>query len=229
MSKAETLLACVKEKFANKLIEANVEFGEATISVAKEDLIEVCTQLRDDNDLTFQILIDLCGVDYSTYGMTEWTTEDATGSGFSRGVSRPADLAYEAEVDAGRRFAVVYHLLSIKHNHRIRLRVFTDSEQPLVHSVTEIWSGANWFEREAFDLYGILFEEHPDLRRLLTDYGFIGFPFRKDFPLSGYVEMRYDDKKKRVVYEPVDIEPRVLVPRVIRDDHRYINAEQGEK
>ena len=135
----------------------------------------------------------------------------------------------KAGAGAEPRFAVVYHLLSLKHNHRLRLRTFAEGEPPVMHSVTDIWSSANWYEREAFDLFGILFEGHPDLRRILTDYGFVGHPFRKDFPLIGNVEVRYDIEKGRVVYQPVSIEPRTLVPRVIRDDHRYLQqAEEGQ-
>ncbi|MBI4937434.1 MAG: NADH-quinone oxidoreductase subunit C, partial [Nitrosomonadales bacterium] len=175
----------------------------------------------------FTILIDVCGVDYSEYGITEWQTDAATGQGFSRGVDvqtaghlhqRDEDLSVEQPA-ATRRFAAVYHLLSISHNQRLRVRCFApDDDLPVIPSVTDIWTSANWYEREAFDLYGIIFEGHPDLRRILTDYGFIGHPFRKDFPLSGNVEVRYDAEKQRVVYEPVSIEPRVLVPKVIRDE-----------
>jgi NADH-quinone oxidoreductase subunit C len=179
------------------------------------------------------MLIDLCGVDYSEYGQVEWTTEKSTGSGFSRGVETASHgyLRFGDDVPAGDngrpRFAVVYHLLSIKNNARLRVRTYAeDVAMPVVPSVIDIWSVADWFEREAFDLYGIHFEGHPDLRRLLTDYGFIGHPFRKDFPLSGHVEMRYDPEQRRVVYQPVSIEPRVLVPRVIREDNRYFDAQE---
>jgi NADH-quinone oxidoreductase subunit C len=167
-------------------------------------------------------LLDVCGVDYLTYGDVEWDTESATGSGFSRGVERSPVILDESDTFDPRRFAVVYHLLSLRRNLRLRLRVFTgDSNPPIVPSLVEVWNSANWFEREAFDLYGILFDGHPDLRRILTDYGFIGHPFRKDFPLIGNVEVIYDADKGRVVYQPVSIEPRTLVPRVIRDDTRY--------
>ncbi len=177
------------------------------------------------------MLVDVCGVDYLDYGRDEWRTSSATASGFSRGVDRdtPA-FPGDADVDVAvyqppARFAVVYHLLSITHRHRLRLKVFcADDDQPMVPSVIDIWASANWFEREAFDLYGILFTGHPDLRRILTDYGFIGHPFRKDFPLTGNVEMRYDPEKGRVVYQPVTIEPRTLVPKVIRVDNRYTPA-----
>jgi len=165
--------------------------------------------------------VDLAGIDYQHYGRDEWQTESATGTGFSRGRKQNVGVV-EVPPPEPRRFAVAYQLLSITHNRRLRLRVnCTSEEEPVVDSVVDIWAGANWFEREAFDLFGILFKGHPDLRRLLTDYGFVGHPFRKDFPLIGNVEVRYDPEKKRVVYEPVAIEPRVLVPKVIRDDSRY--------
>ena len=200
--------------------------GELTFEVPADRLVDVCRTLRDDPELKFEQLIDLTGVDYLHYGRVEWNTATATSSGFSRGRSSP--LAAEAAREAGegggadRRFAVVYHLLSVAHNRRLRLRAWCEgSEPPLLDSVVEIWKAADWNEREAFDLFGILFRGHPDLRRILTDYGFVGHPFRKDFPLIGNVEVRYDEAKGRVVYEPVAIEPRTLVPRVIRDDNRY--------
>ncbi len=172
--------------------------------------------------------MDVCGVDYLEHGCAEWKTEHATVSGFSRGVARGMECVDQAA--PSRRFAVVYHLLSIALNQRLRLKVFcADDLQPMVDSVTSVWASADWFEREAFDLFGILFKGHPDLRRLLTDYGFIGHPFRKDFPLIGNVEVRYDPEKARVVYQPVSIEPRVLVPKVIRHDNRYDPAlQRGE-
>ncbi len=186
--------------------------------VAAADLVGVVTTLRDDPDLRFEVLIDVSGVDYLDYGRTEWRTVAATGTGFSRGVNRDgAGGAHE-----GPRFAVVYQLLSITHNERLALRAFcVDNEEPTMESLVEVHAGANWFEREVFDLFGITFPGHPDLRRILTDYGFIGHPFRKDFPLVGNVEVRYDNEKQRVVYEPVQITERTLVPRVIRDDPRY--------
>jgi NADH-quinone oxidoreductase subunit C len=194
-----------------------------------ERWLEVSRQLRDHAELRFEMLMDLAGVDYLHYGESEWKTSRATGSGFSRG--RHAALLGESTVARGdsgqfggqpRRFAVTVQLLSITHNCRLRLRSFCrDNEEPMIDSLIGVWASANWFEREAFDLFGILFRGHPDLRRLLTDYGFIGHPFRKDFPLIGNVEVRYDPLKQRVVYEPVSIEPRVLVPKVIRDDNRY--------
>ena len=194
--------------------------GELTYEVAADQLLTVAKTLRDTAGLKFQMCMDVCGIDYLQYGVAEWTTQSATSSGFSRGVAR-SEL-HAGEVVPGRRFAVVYHLLSISLNQRLRLKVFcADDGQPMVDSVTAVWASADWFEREAFDLFGILFRGHPDLRRLLTDYGFIGHPFRKDFPLSGNVEVRYDPEKGRVVYQPVSIEPRVLVPKVIRHDNRY--------
>jgi NADH-quinone oxidoreductase subunit C len=182
-------------------------------------LLAVCQTLRDAPELRFQMLMDLAGVDYLHYGLSDWETESATRKGFSR-----ARLAQAAapDPDASGRFAVVYQLLSIAHNQRLRLRVrCPDAAEPSVDSVIDVWACANWFEREAFDLYGIVFRGHPDLRRILTDYGFIGHPFRKDFPLSGNVEVQYDPDKQRVVYRPVSIVPRTLVPKVIRRDHRY--------
>jgi len=182
-------------------------------------LLSVCRTLRDAPELRFEMLMDLAGVDYLHYGRDDWQTESATRSGFSR-----ARLAPEAPPDsqAPGRFAVVYQLLSIANNQRLRLRVrCPDTAEPSVDSVIDVWASANWFEREAFDLFGIVFRGHPDLRRILTDYGFIGHPFRKDFPLIGNVEVQYDPDKQRVVYRPVSIVPRVLVPKVIRRDHRY--------
>jgi NADH-quinone oxidoreductase subunit C len=199
---------------------------ELTYQVDASSLLAACYELRDAPELRFEQLIDVAGLDLLHYGQDEWQTDSATRTGFSRGVRR----LHAQEVPApGPRFAVVYHLLSVTHNHRVRLRTrCPDDDEPVVDSVVPVWASANWFEREAFDLFGILFRGHPDLRRLLTDYGFIGYPFRKDFPLSGNVEVRYDPQKGRVVYEPVSIEPRVLVPKVIRtDDHRYDPALKG--
>jgi NADH-quinone oxidoreductase subunit C len=190
----QDLAARLEARFAADVTSCTVACGETTLVIARPKLLEIGKALRDEADFAFELLIDLCGVDYSEYGMGE---------------------------RQGPRFAVVYHLLSISRNQRLRLKVFLDEEPPRVDSVIDIWNVANWYEREAFDLFGILFDGHPDLRRLLTDYGFIGHPFRKDFPLIGNVEMRYDPEKRRVVYEPVSIEPRILVPRVIRHDSRY--------
>ena len=182
-------------------------------------LLAVCRTLRDAPQLQFEMLMDLAGVDCLHYGRDEWQTASATRSGFSRGRLARSDAP---DPLAPGRFAVAYQLLSVSHNQRLRLVVKgPDSADPVIDSVVEIWASANWFEREAFDLYGIVFRGHPDLRRILTDYGFIGHPFRKDFPLSGNVEVQYDPDKQRVVYRPVSITPRVLVPKVIRRDHRY--------
>ncbi len=218
----ETLAARIHERFGEQMSRVPSTCGELTYEVDKEDLVEIATALRNEGDFGFEMLMDVCGVDYLTYGSDEWITNEATGSGYSRGVEREPVILDEADEFEPRRFAVVYHLLSLQHNVRLRLRVFTGTNNPpIVKSVVDIWNGANWFEREAFDLYGILFDGHPDLRRILTDYGFIGHPFRKDFPISGNVEVHYDEAEGRVVYRPVSIEPRVTVPRVIREDNRY--------
>ena len=218
----ETLAARIDERFGEQVERIESTCGELTYEVGKDDLTEIATALCNEPDFGFEVLIDVCGVDYLSYGSDEWKTESATETGYSRGVERAPVILDESDEFDPRRFAVVYHLLSISNNVRLRLRGFTGSSNPpVVDSVVDIWSGANWFEREAFDLYGILFEGHPDLRRILTDYGFIGHPFRKDFPLWGNVEVAYDADKGRVAYQPVSIEPRTLVPRVIRDDNRY--------
>jgi NADH-quinone oxidoreductase subunit C len=193
--------------------------AEVAYEVDAANLLTVCRTLRDAPELKFEMLMDLAGVDYLHYGRDEWQTSSATRSGFSRGRVARTDTP---DPDMPGRFAVTYNLLSITNNQRLRLRVkCPDTQEPVVDSVVDVWAGANWFEREAFDLFGILFRGHPDLRRILTDYGFIGHPFRKDFPLIGNVEVKYDNEKKRVVYQPVSITPRVLVPKVIRHDHRY--------
>lgn len=218
----ETLAARIEERFGEQVRRVPSSCGELTFELDKEDLHDIATALRNEADFGFEMLMDVCGVDYLGYGSDEWNTNDATDSGFSRGVEREPVILDEADEFDARRFAVVYHLLSLQHNFRLRLRVYTGvSNPPIIRSVVDIWNGANWFEREAFDLYGILFEGHPDLRRILTDYGFIGHPFRKDFPLIGNVEVSYDAEQGRVVYKPVSIEPRTLVPRVIREDNRY--------
>ena len=221
-SRYQALEASIAARFDGVLQRVDSVCDELTYEVDKARLLETATALRDDEALRFETLIDLCGVDYLRYGEAEWQTRAASSSGFSRGVEREVIIPdADAEYDE-RRFAVVYHLLSVEHNVRIRLRVYTGTDNPpLVASVVDIWPAANWYEREAFDLYGIIFAGHPDLRRILTDYGFIGHPFRKDFPLSGNVEVRYDEEQGRVVYEPVQIEPRTLVPKTIRDDNRY--------
>ena len=218
----ETLAARIEERFGEQVHRVPSTCGELTYELRKNDLVEVATALRNEGDFGFEMLMDVCGIDYLTFGDDEWKTSEATDTGFSRGVEREPVILDEADEFDERRFAVVYHLLSLQHNLRLRLRVFTGaSNPPMVKSVVDIWNGANWFEREAFDLFGILFEGHPDLRRILTDYGFIGHPFRKDFPVSGNVEVHYDESEGRVVYRPVEIEPRTGVPRVIRDDNRY--------
>ncbi len=221
----ETIAARIDTRFAQQATRVPSICGELSYEIGPGDLIAVATALRDEADFGFEQLIDVCGVDYLTYGEVEWTTNEATDSGFSRGVVREPVILDESDTFDPRRFAVVYHLLSIKNNVRLRLRVFTGvNNPPVIPSVVDVWNAANWFEREAFDMFGILFDGHPDLRRVLTDYGFIGHPFRKDFPLSGNVEVTYDAEKGRVVYQPVSIEPRTLVPRVIRDDNRYAAA-----
>src|SRR5579859_3393229 len=195
---------------------------EVTYEVDPPELISVCRALRDAPELKFEMLMDVSGVDYLLYGRDEWQTQSATRSGFSRGRVARTDTP---DVNMQGRFGVTYNLLSIANNQRLRLRVKApDTQDPVVDSVVDIWASANWFEREAFDLFGILFRGHPDLRRILTDYGFIGHPFRKDFPLGGNVEVKYDPDRKRVVYQPVSIAPRVLVPKVIRHDNRYAPA-----
>jgi len=204
---------------------------EVTAELSGADLIAVTMALRDEPDFRFSELVDLCGIDYLGYGQTEWDTDSVSGTGFSRGVEGQAQGRFSWSErprgeDVPRRFAVVIHLLSIEHNQRLRLRVHcADDSLPMLPSLTHVWPGVNWFEREAFDLYGILFDGHPDLRRILTDYGFVGHPFRKDFPLIGNVEVRYDPEQKRVIYEPVSIEPRVLVPRTIRNDADLLQAQ----
>jgi NADH-quinone oxidoreductase subunit C len=191
-TRIDKLEAALPAAFGDLLKSMVVDRGEITIVVAPEHLRDVMTSLRDSPELKFESLIDVCGVDYSTYGDGAWD---------------------------GARFAAVYHLLSLAHNRRLRVRAFAaDDGFPVLPSVQDIWPAANWFEREAFDLYGIVFDGHPDLRRILTDYGFVGHPFRKDFPLSGYVEVRYDPEQRRVIYQPVTIEPREVTPRVIRED-----------
>jgi NADH-quinone oxidoreductase subunit C len=210
------------ERFGEQITRIASTCGELTFEVAKDDLHDVATALRNEGEFGFEMLIDVCGVDYLTYGSDEWNTSSATDTGFSRGVEREPVILDEADEFDAKRFAVVYHLLSVRHNLRLRLRAYTGTDNPpVMRSVVDIWNGANWFEREVFDLFGILFVGHPDLRRILTDYGFIGHPFRKDFPLIGNVEVSYDTEKGRVAYQPVSIEPRTLVPRVIRDDNRY--------
>ncbi len=215
-----------------KLVRIDEARGETTIEVLPENWLAVCAILRDDASLRFEQLIDLCGVDYLSWGDAEWDTTDVSSTGFSRGVEGEgpgrfgwANRPHPAHIP--HRYGVIVHLLSIANNQRLRVRAHcSDDDLPGLPSLVDLWPVANWFEREAFDLYGIVFDGHPDLRRILTDYGFVGHPFRKDFPLIGNVEVRYDPEKKRVVYEPVtSVEPRVLVPRTIRDDSRYDQAQ----
>jgi NADH-quinone oxidoreductase subunit C len=183
----------ISAALGDKVTATALKLDELTLTVKAQDFIASAKTLRDHADFRFSLLIDLCGVDYSAYGDGAWD---------------------------GARYCVVYHLLSLEHNFRVRVKIFAiDEDFPVVDSVTDVWPGANWYEREAFDLYGIVFQGHNDLRRLLTDYGFVGHPFRKDFPITGNVEMRYDPEQKRVVYQPVTIEPREIVPRVIREEH----------
>ena len=192
-NKMDALALSVQQALGDNLIQSTFAREELTITCKASGLLTVARTLRDSPNLSFEQCIDLCGVDYSTYRDEKWNAP---------------------------RFAVVYHLLSIKNNHRIRLRVFAEDDTfPVLNSVVDVWSSANWFEREAFDLFGILFDGHPDLRRILTDYGFVGHPFRKDFPLSGYVEMRYDPIQQRVIYQPVTIEPREITPRIVREEN----------
>lgn len=218
MLSIEELSTKVTTRFNQLFEHSEIARGELTITLAPQHLREVCLALRDEADFDFKLLIDICGVDYLHYGIAEWETESATATGFERGVQRGAVTEMRHK---GPRFAVVYHLLSLSHNQRIRLRVWLSDAELKVPTVVDIWPAANWYEREAFDLFGIIFANHPDLRRILTDYGFAGHPFRKDFPLIGNLEVRYDAKSRRVVYEPVSIEPRVLEPKVIRRDNRY--------
>lgn len=194
--------------------------NELTLEAELSQLLDVLTQLKTHELFAFDQLIDVCGVDYLKFGKADWETEKAANTGFSRGVEANIEQPYVFDKP---RFAVVYHLLSTTLNHRVRIKVFLEEAHLVVPSVNHIWKSANWYEREAYDLYGILFENHPDLRRILTDYGFIGHPFRKDFPISGHVEMRYDAYYQKVVYVPVDIEPRVLVPKVIRKEERFVD------
>lgn len=197
----------LQEVFAGKVVSLENRLGELTLVVDASDIMEVFARLRDDVKFRFSQLTDLCGVDYSTYGNDD----------YDGGVYLAAD-------DSGarvfkNRFAIVYHLLSVERNTRLRVKVFAkDDDMPVLNSVIDVWPSANWFEREVFDLFGVVFLGHPDLRRILTDYGFIGNPFRKDFPLSGHVEMRYDAEQRRVVYQPVSIDPREVTPRIVREE-----------
>jgi len=214
MSRLQQLADSLSKHFGDKLQVCTVGCYQVIVEVAASDLLSICKELRDNPQFKYEMLIDVVGVDYLHFGVAEWQTESTTHTGFSRGV----EVEQTEKEKTERRFAVIYQLLSISHNHRLTLRTYAEGEPPQVESVVSIWAAANWPEREAFDLYGVYFNNHPDLRRILTDYGFIGHPFRKDFPQSGEVEVRYDATQKRVVNEPVDIEPRVLVPKVIRKE-----------
>jgi len=234
-SKANSSLAQqLRDILGDKLADVSEVRGQLVAVVPAEHWLNVAWQLRDEPAFAFEQLIDLCGVDYLGYGDDEWETAEATGSGFSRGVDAvgPGRFSWEDRPEADEfpnRFAVVVQLLSMTHNQRLRLRCYAPADElPVLPSLIDVWNSVNWFEREAFDLYGIIFEGHPDLRRILTDYGFIGHPFRKDFPLVGNVTVRYDEEKERVIYEPVEIEPRVGVPRVVRRDSRYVDMPRGD-
>ena len=222
MTKLDDLAERLNSKLAGSLTAITRAHDEITVECEVDVLKKVLTLLRNNKLFAFDQLIDLCAVDYLLYGEYDWETDSATEKGFSRAVEFEESRAFKLEKP---RFAVVYHLLSTVKNHRLRLKVFLDESNLIVPSVHDIWKAANWFEREAYDLFGILFDGHPDLRRILTDYGFIGHPFRKDFPISGHVEMRYDAHLQQVIYEPVDIVPRTLVPKVIRNDNRYQNID----
>ena len=209
--KTETLAASLTAAFGERLGGVTVALNELTAMVHAADLVETMRGLRDRPEFSFETLIDICGVDYSAYGGEKpdiaYSSSDAT----------PPEPILRAHPN---RFAAVYHLQSLTHNTRLRVRTFaTDDDFPVLPSVIDVWPSANWYEREAFDFYGIMFAGHPDLRRILTDYGFVGHPFRKDFPLSGHVEMRYDPEQGRVIYQPVTIEPREVVPRIIREEN----------
>lgn len=223
MINQQILLDQIKDRLGALIDDACIIKDMVTVELPVVNLLTVCKQLRDDAVFHFELLLDICGVDYLDYGVSYWRTEETTMTGFERAVL--ADQGEQIIPWNKPRFAVVYHLLSLSNNQRLRLKVFVNGEPPLVPSVIQIWASANWYEREAFDLFGIVFDGHPDLRRLLTDYGFVGHPFRKDFPLIGEVELRYDAGEGRCVYEPVSIQPRVLVPKVIRDDNRYRDPE----
>jgi NADH-quinone oxidoreductase subunit C len=213
--KNKALLEAINEILGTETQQVVEKYGELTVEINGDKILSVMRVLKEADQFLFTQLTDISVVDYLTYGQADWQTQKASSQGFSRAVtlSKTVDTS-----ESKRRFAVVYHLLSVTYNVRLRVKVYLESDLPRLSTVSEIWPVADWYERESFDLFGILFEGHPDLRRLLTDYGFIGHPFRKDFPLEGYVEVRYDPEKGRVVNEPVSIEPRTLVPRVIRQD-----------
>ena len=212
--KNKVLLEAINEILETETVQIVEKYGELTLEIKKDKIVSVMRVLKEADQFLFTQLIDISVVDYLTYGQADWQTQKASSQGFSRAVQSETVDTSASE----RRFAVVYQLLSVTYNVRLRVKGFLESDLPRIRTVSEIWPVADWYERESFDLFGILFEDHPDLRRLLTDYGFIGHPFRKDFPLEGYVEVRYDPEKGRVVNEPVSIESRTLVPRVIRQD-----------
>jgi NADH-quinone oxidoreductase subunit C len=230
MTYLDALLHTIQEKLrlagvAEEAVLGTIAYGELTLEVATEVLLRVCEMVRDDPDLKFEMLMDVAGVDYLEYGLSEWQGSDkATATGFSRATEA---LTAKYSTWTKPRFAAVYHLLSLTHNWRLRIKTFASGEPPTVPSVVSLWNSANWYEREAFDLFGIVFEGHPDLRRILTDYGFIGHPFRKDFPLIGEVEMHYSAKEKKVIYAPVSIVPRTLVPKTIPKDNRYLGEDSN--
>lgn len=243
MTEIHPLLTNLQSHFTGLITHYHEAHGEVMIVVDATALKKICLKLRDEPVFKCEQLMDVTVVDYLAYGKAEWETQSATFEGFDRGVervelgatsrmpeanaylpqlARPIDKKHPLLPDQGQRFAVVYHLLSLSHNQRLRIKVFLEEKELEISSVVDIWPSANWFEREAFDLFGVYFHGHPDLRRILTDYGFVGHPFRKDFPLSGHVEVRYDAAKGRVIYEPVDIVPRVLMPKVIREDEHHV-------
>lgn len=223
MADIQTLAENIKQRFAEKISSCEIICNQVTLELPAQHLHEVCLALRDEDNFRFEMLLDICGVDYLLYGVSQWQTEVTTLTGFSRA----ADLSRQDRLLKWNkpRFAAVYHLISYHHNQRLRIRTFPEGDPPVIDSVMDIWNSADWYEREAFDLFGMLFKGHPDLRRILTDYGFIGHPFRKDFPLIGNVELRYDATLQRCVYDPVSIQPRTLVPKVIRFDNRYVKEE----
>ena len=231
-TESPTLAQRLAARFGDKIAAVREWRGETGVDIAPGNWLAVAQALRDDEEFHFEQLIDISGVDYLSYGQTEWDTTDVSATGFSRGVEGESagrfNWADRPHARVGhKRFAAVVQLLSVRNNQRLRLRGYCEDDAlPMIASLTQLWPVANWFEREAFDLYGIIFDGHPDLRRILTDYGFVGHPFRKDFPLIGNVEVRYDEKLGRVIYEPVtSVEPRVLVPRTIRHDSRYDQAQ----
>ncbi len=245
MSRIATLAERLRTALGDKIVSMEEALGEVTLVVASGEMLEITAVLRDHPELRFEQLIDVCGVDYAGYGKVAWSGTPVSEGSAGAPLGGPApetDAAPaideiapamvfpgEGPAPADARFAVVYHLLSLTHNWRLRLRTFaSNNDFPVVDSVIAIWPAANWFEREAFDLFGIVFNGHPDLRRILTDYGFIGHPFRKDFPLSGNVEMRYDPDQQRVIYQPVTIEPREIVPRIVREEN-YADSEGFRK